>query len=312
VVGGDPARMRPALAPARVTHAGARRAGDVVLAALRAPRPDLVHTHMTAAELAALATWPLVRRPIVTTRHFAAPRGHNPAGRFAYRPVSRLVRREIAISAFVAARVGTPCVVIPNGIPAPVTTVTTREPVVLVAQRFEAEKDTVTAIRAWAESGLATEGWRLELAGSGSEEPALRALVEDRCPAGSVRFLGHVPDLGASLAAASILLATTPAEGFGLTVVEAMATATPVVAAAGGANVETAGGVADPALFPPGDAAACAALLRRLAHDPERRRALGARLRARYEAEYTIERHVDRLEALYAEVLTEQDRGRER
>jgi glycosyltransferase involved in cell wall biosynthesis len=267
---------------------------------------------MTAAELAAVASWPALRRPIVTTRHFAARRGHNRVGRAAYRAIPHLVRREIAISEFVAARAGSPCVVIPNGVPAPPAPGRERRPVVLVAQRLEPEKDTPTALRAFAASGLATRGWRLHVAGRGRQEAALRALATRTGVSGSVRFLGHLPDLSAELASAGLFLATAPAEPFGLGVVEAMAAATPVVVAAGGAHLETAGAVTDPAVFPPGDAEACGRELRRLADDPDERDALGRRLRARYEAEYTIERHVDRLERLYDEVLSDGDGGRGR
>lgn len=312
VVGGDPRRMRPVLAPAGVVHAEARRVGDVATAAVRAGRPDLVHAHMTAAELAALVTWPVLRRPIVTTRHFAARRGHNRAGRLAYSPIPHLVRREIAISGFVAARAGSPCVVIPNGVPTPPRTGHDRRPIVLVAQRLEREKDTATALRAWAASGLGARGWCLHVAGRGREEPALRALADHAGVSASVRFLGHLPDLWAELASAGLFLATAPAEPFGLGVVEAMAAATPTVVAAGGAHLETAGAVEEAAVFPPGDAEACGRELRRLADDPDGRDALGRRLQARYEAEYTIERHVDRLERLYDEVLSDGETGRGR
>ena len=48
-----------------------------------------------------------------------------------------------------------------------------REPVVLVAQRLEPEKDTDVAVRAFALSGLAGRGWRLEVAGDVHDfEPA--------------------------------------------------------------------------------------------------------------------------------------------
>ncbi len=101
-----------------------------------------------------------------------------------------------------------------------------------------------------------------------------------------------------------MLLAPTPDEAFGLTVVEAMASGLAVVAAAAGGHLETVGPVASDWMFAPGDPVAAAGRLRALADSPEDREALGRRLRGRFEAEYTIERHVDRLEALYRDVTS--------
>ncbi len=78
-----------------------------------------------------------------------------------------------------------------------------------------------------------------------------------------------------------------------------MAAGLPVVAADGGAHRETIGPASPGTLFPPGDAAEAARILDALGADPARRADLAAAGRARFEAEYTIETHVDRLEALY-------------
>ncbi len=66
-----------------------------------------------------------------------------------------------------------------------------------------------------------------------------------------MELVGHVAETDALLAGASILLAPAPREPFGLSVVEAMAHGLPVVAAGGGAHLETVGD--DGLLFPRGD-----------------------------------------------------------
>lgn len=64
------------------------------------------------------------------------------------------------------------------------------------------------------------------------------------------------------------------------------------------------GQVAPETLYPPTDTDACAQVLTRLGADPALRDELAARARARYEAEFTIATHVDRLEALYRTLVT--------
>jgi len=176
--------------------------------------------------------------------------------------------------------------------------------VVLVAQRLDAEKDTATALLGWARSGLADEGWTLDVAGRGGEADYLADLASDLGVAASVRFLGHVDDLDRRMAEASMLVASAPAEPFGLSVVEAMASRLPVVVAAGGAHPELVGPVAGELLFTPRQANQLADRLVALAADAAHRAELGERLHARFEAEYTVERHVDRLEELYVRVVS--------
>lgn len=297
VVGGSPARMAAELAG--VPH---RPAGDVVhgVAQLaRVGRPDLVHAHLTAAEVAALAARPWTRAPVLATRHIAARRGSSRAGRWAAPVVRRGLAGQLAISRFVADAVGEPAAVVPNGVP--VRAAGTPGPTVLVLQRLEREKATDVALRAWARSGLGGEGWRLVVAGAGGERDALRRLAAELGVTGSVDLLGWVDDPGTLLASAGALLAPAPGEPFGLTVAEAMAVGVPVVAADGGAHPEVLGegGV----LFPPGDAAAAGRALRELAHDAGRRRAVGALLRRRQQRRFTVAAHVDALEARYRRLL---------
>jgi glycosyltransferase involved in cell wall biosynthesis len=216
--------------------------------------------------------------------------------------VARRVAREIAISRFVADHIGVDSVVVPNGVPG-LPLGPHDERTVLVAQRLEAEKETDVALRAWAASGLGSRGWRMIVAGRGALKDDLRGFAVELGVDQTVELAGFDDDLHATMARAGILLATAPAEPFGLTVVEAMACGLPVVAAAGGAHLETAGAAVPESLFPPGDAAAAAERLVRLADDAELRRAEGQRLRDHQRAHLSIDTHVDRLLAVYEDVL---------
>jgi glycosyltransferase involved in cell wall biosynthesis len=300
VAGGDPISMRRQLAGTDVEFVPAATPIDGIRALLarRSPQPDVVHCHMTAAEIAAIATCPLMRAPIVSTIHFAQPRGRLPIRKLLYRAIPMGLRAQIAISEFVANECATSTIVIPNGVPDPGTPSRhAREPVVLVAQRLEAEKNTALALDAWARSTLARKGWRLEIAGRGAEEQSLRAQARVLGIDASVDFVGFVGDLDDRMRTASILLATASREPFGLSVVEALAIGLPVVAANGGAHREIMQGF-DDQLFAVDDAMSCSLCLEQLADDARSGNA-AARGRARFEERYTIAHHVDRLTALY-------------
>jgi glycosyltransferase involved in cell wall biosynthesis len=298
VIGGSRAAMLPALGPAGVRWLPAASTAEVVRALVRVGRADVVHAHMTAAEVAAVVTRWRHRGRLVVTRHFARRRGTSRSGRLAAAMVHRAPRVEASISEYVAAHVDGPSVVVPHGVDDQEAVAATGRTIVVV-QRLEPEKETDIALTAFARSGLAASGWTLEIAGDGSQRAALEALADRLGVAGAVRFLGRVADVAAVRARAALQIAPTSIEGFGFSVVEAMACGLPVVAADGGAHRELFAGVDGALLFPPGDADAAAALLRAAAGDEAGRRALGARLQQRQRAAYSLAAHGRALEAAY-------------
>ena len=106
------------LADAGVGHTAAARTLEVV-GALRGlhAHADVVNTHMTAADVAAVVAlrWRRGRPAVVSTRHFASPRG-----RIGPLPLDRLVGgtvdAELAISRAVAASIGRPSTVVHSGL----------------------------------------------------------------------------------------------------------------------------------------------------------------------------------------------------
>lgn len=305
VLGGDTALMRTEVGAngIHVCPAPTVRAG---VGALVASMPaDIVHVHMTAAEAAALLCLPARRVPVVSTRHFACPRGRTPGARLAGPAIRGRIAVQIAISRYVAAHIDGSSVVVHTGVPERPAgpSATERDRVILVAQRLEAEKDTAIALRAFAITGLAAVGWELHVAGGGSQRDQLRVLARDLGVGGSVRFLGHQPDAAARMASAALFVATCPTEGLGMAVLEAMSSGTPVVAAASGGHSETVGAARDPALFPPGDVETAALLLVGLAMDPARRDRYGSRLRDIQQRDFTLSAQAERIEAVYRGVL---------
>jgi glycosyltransferase involved in cell wall biosynthesis len=311
VVGGDPAAVRRVLGP-DVAHRPARRTADVARAlATWGPGCDVVHVHMTAAEVAATlaaALRPALRRvPVVSTRHFAGPRGSGRLGPAVAAVARRQVAAQVAISRYVAAHVDGAATVVHPGVadgPTEVAAAADREAVVLVVQRHEPEKDGDVALRAFAASGLAAQGWRLELAGAGSQTEMLRDLAAELGIGATTRFLGHRDDVPALMDRAALLLAPCRIEGLGLSVLEAMAAGLPGVVSAAGGHLETVGALDAPELlFPAGDAEAAGARLARLAHDPARRDELAVAGRRLQQKHFSPRAHAAGTEQVYREVL---------
>ncbi|MDT7537989.1 MAG: hypothetical protein QOI82_1574 [Actinomycetota bacterium] len=304
VIGGSAAHMRPAVGAA--TWYRATNVATAVGRLLRAGRRDVVHTHLSAADVSASMTTAAHRAAHVSTRHIAAPRGASVLGRLAVPLIERTVDLEIANSSFVAAGIERrPDAVLPLGVPRSDCAYDEGSRLVVVVQRLEAEKDTGTALRAWQASGLAEQGWSLLVAGDGAELTTLQALGGTMQ---QVRFAGHVDDVGALLAHAGVLLAPTPREALGLAVLEAMSYGVPVVASAAGGHLETL--PPDyPWTFPAGDAAAAGAALRALAGDDGARRAVSAELRDRQRADFDLEGHVDALLDVYSAALASRRSG---
>ena len=299
VVGGEPTRMR-ALLTADVRHQAGGHVAPAFAALCRTGRHDVVHAHMTAAEAVALVGRPVHRARLVCTRHFAQPRGSGPLGRAVTPLLRRLGARQVAISSFVADRLETaPDLILRNGVASQPDRPRTPSRRVLVAQRLSAEKDTPTALRAWQTTGLAEQGWTLEVAGEGTDRAALERLATELGIAGSTRFVGFDSRLGARMDQVDVLVATAPAEPLGLSVLEAMAGGLAVVAAAAGGHLETVGSVDGARLFPPGNSEALAEQLLKLAEDPAGCAAYGQALREVQRRCFTIERHVDLLLAEY-------------
>jgi len=142
----------------------------------------------------------------------------------------------------------------------------------------------------------------LVVAGPFSERHPEARIEAERLPPGSVRFLGPVPgpDLPALYGGAVAFAFPSEIEGFGLPVLEAMASGAPTITSDGSALAEVAGDAA--LLVPPGDVDAIAAALRTVWRDAELRATLRTRGLARVAA-FTWERAARDTLAAYQAVL---------
>ena len=316
VVGGAPAAMPTALGDG-VRHLPAATVRDA-RAHLRAwaPSADLVHVHMTAAEVA--ATWAALRGPVsgrfppvVSTRHFARTRGSGATKLVTAAAARRRVAAQISISQYVADHVDGPSTVVHPGVEDREDGLDAahRERTVLMVQRLEAEKGTDVGIEVFARSGLSAHGWRLVIAGDGAERSRLEQLAARTGAGPAVDFLGMRDDTAALMARAGLLLAPCEVEGLGLSVLEAMAAGLPVLAAASGGHLETLAGLDAQALYPatagdvPGGIAAAATRLAALAADAPRRDSYARRAQESQRLRFTPSAQARHTRAVYEEVL---------
>jgi glycosyltransferase involved in cell wall biosynthesis len=140
-------------------------------------------------------------------------------------------------------------------------------------------------------------GLRYVFCGDGEEAPALERAAAGL--AGAVRFAGFRRDIPACLAAADIVAVPSLQEGLGVAALEAMAAARPVVASRVGGLAEAVVDGETGLLVPPGEPAALAAALGRLARDLDLRARLGEAGRARVRARYTSARMAEGTLACY-------------
>jgi glycosyltransferase involved in cell wall biosynthesis len=103
---------------------------------------------------------------------------------------------------------------------------------------------------------------------------------------------------------ASIGVLTSEQEGLPVSLMEAAACGVPVVAPAVGGVPEVVEDGVTGILVAPGDATACADGLQRLVADSSLRRAMGTAARRRAEERFSLRLQVDRLLALWADVLS--------
>jgi glycosyltransferase involved in cell wall biosynthesis len=127
--------------------------------------------------------------------------------------------------------------------------------------------------------------------------PALRRYVREHALEDRATFTGHVAGAGAYIAAMDVLVNASAAEPFGMTLLEAMALAVPVVAYAAGGPIEIVEPEVSGILLEGEPKAALVAALERLASGPELRRRLAGGGRERFETQFAPDRLVARLEA---------------
>lgn len=163
---------------------------------------------------------------------------------------------------------------------------------ILMVARLDPIKDQATLLRAFA--AAAVPGWQLQLVGEGPDRPRLESLARELGLDPAQVLLGRRSDIPELLGQADLFaFSTTPAEGFGIALIEALAAGLPVIASDVPAcrEVLLAGDAGD--LLPPKDASTWAQRLRGLLDSGTEREALASRAKDhadRYDIRKTAQR----------------------
>jgi glycosyltransferase involved in cell wall biosynthesis len=144
---------------------------------------------------------------------------------------------------------------------------------------------------------------RLVLAGAGPLLESVKTQARASAFRDRILFPGYETDVPGLLAALDIYASPAIAEGLGLATIEAMAAGLPVVSTTAGGTPEVVEDGVTGLLVAPGKVAPLTGALLRLAKDPALRRSMGEAGRARALAEFDEDRMLDRIAALYREVL---------
>ncbi|HET9122580.1 MAG TPA: glycosyltransferase [Acidiferrobacteraceae bacterium] len=279
---------------------------------LRKHRPRAVHVHHFGILLNVLPAALLTGCPtVVFTEHSIFGIARKPWMRRAVRWVTRFVSKMTCVSNALVEYFGTLGVaddkmaLVYNGVdthkfqppqcPRPIPAV----PRIIAVGRLVEEKDypiLLQALRLLKDRGIA---FTAEIVGTG---PLADALAAERVALGltaEVQFLGRREDVAQLLQAADIYVLSSKSEGMPIALLEAMATALPVVATAIAAVPEVIVNENNGLLVPPADPVALADGLARLIADPALRARIGQRGLVDVSRLFSIESTTE----LYAEYL---------
>jgi glycosyltransferase involved in cell wall biosynthesis len=267
---------------------------------IRAAKPDLVHTHTSKAGILGRLAARITDVPAVFTAHtWSFAEGNSlkwklvgvPSERMAARWSTRIINvseanRSLAIEKAVAAP--EKLITVHNGIgdddaranPAIGNPVT-----ITMVARFSAQKDHITLLRSLA--GISIP-YKLRLVGDGPTLPAARDEAARLGLTKHIEFCGLRKDVGNILSTSQLLVLTTNAEGFPITILEAMRAGLPVIATETGGTPESVRHEETGLLVPPRDVTAVRAALIRLLADPALRMRMGEAGRARFEREFGL------------------------
>jgi glycosyltransferase involved in cell wall biosynthesis len=156
----------------------------------------------------------------------------------------------------------------------------------------------VQVLRAFPQARFVTVG--TPMFGEGEYEKQLHELVHKLKVSGCVDFLGFSDDVPSVIDGLDVVVhASTLPEPFGQVVIEAMASAKPIVATRGGGVSEIVDDGVNGLLVPMGDDRAMSQAICRLLSDPDEAREMGRRGRLKVLRQFTIDKTVRQVQKVY-------------
>ena len=284
-------------------------------------RPTILHTHLVHADVYGQLTGAVTGVPVrISTKHGFNEFRENRGFALGDRAIASLAHAHIAISRGLARYLeevegfdGESFEIVhygiePNGTP---RRFAGGEPRLLCVGRLIPIKGHIVLLRAFAEARRQVPGLRLDIAGRGPLEPALRALAKELELEDVVRFLGYVAPIQRAIEDAAVVVVPSLGEGFGMVALEAMERSRPVIAAEIGGLGELVDDGVTGLLVPPGDADGLARAIVRLAGDLGAAARMGEAGRRRALDQFLQDRCTDRTEILYRARLALRFGGRD-
>ncbi|MGB7023151.1 MAG: glycosyltransferase family 4 protein, partial [Candidatus Acidiferrales bacterium] len=171
--------------------------------------------------------------------------------------------------------------------------------VLIVMARLEPQKGHRILLQALSLLQSEFPSVRLICLGSGALKDELSKMTRDLGLENTVRFVGFQANVGDWLAAADISVLPSFYEGLSLTAVETLAAGIPFIATAVDGTPEVVIDGETGLLVPPGDPAALAGAIGRLARQPELRRKFALAGRDWVLKRFTIQRQIEQTSSLY-------------
>lgn len=286
---------------------------------LRHGEYDVLHTHLTYANILGPLIGRLARLPVVSTLHNAEPdklRGRDPLEAWALRyGANRIVAvGDIVAHANRQRLRGRQVEVVANAVPSmPRLSNAEREAVraefvddatttiLLAVGRLTQQKGYDDLLTAFSIVHASHPRAILLIAGTGSEHDALASQIEELGLERFAKLLGPRSDIPRLLAASDIFVSSSRWEGLPVAVLEAMAAGLPVVATAVG-DILTVLDSSTGILVPAQEPTRLAEALRSLLDSPDLQRQLGDAARSRAVECFGVDGWMRRLIALYADI----------
>lgn len=285
-------------------------------ALIRRVQPSLVHAHSSKAGIVGRFAARIAGTPSVFTAHGWAFSPGTPVVRrmvalIGERTAAHLAKRVICVSETdrqLALRYGV-------GSPASLTTIhyginagqfpqaqPSTEPLhIVMVARFNEQKDQSTLLKAFAR--LSNKEVRLSFIGSGPLLEQARSQAQSLGVSDRTCFLGDRHDVPDLLAQAGCFVLSTHYEGLPISIMEAMRAGLPVIATdVSGISEEVTHGETG-LLVPHADEEALLGSLQTLVASPELRKQLGDAGRRKFMRDFTVERMLGQVEAVYEDVL---------
>lgn len=293
---------------------------------LKSGRIDIIHAHNGRTALAGALAVKLARRGnAIATQHFLEPNHASQSGLKgavsgrAHGWVAAHTQTFVAISEAVRQTMlkrgeapGEKITTVLNGLSEPdASTLSTPDAVrkslgiapdalfIVCAARLEREKEIGSLVEAMAEVVQTHPDAICCVAGQGAQKDELLARIDTLRLNPNVRLLGFRDDVLSLIGAAELFVLPSPAEPFGLVLLEAMALGVPVIATSAGGPLEIVSHNESGLLVPPSDAHALAEAINELLDNPQQRQAMGKAGRARFEERFTARRMAREIKALY-------------